>query len=248
MIAKKCDSYTISEIERFSSLYIATIADEHHVVKGHDVYMVDLGGRFGFSALVCADGMHLYYANDYQLHHSTKTVDELRDWYLMTMEHKLFTEEELLAPATSYDEQQRKAHYLHNHYAMRRPRVSIFGDAPKWFAAEKSSMFFSPVGFGWYHDKWFVDHMNELHEGMERATEAMRGNYDYMFKAFVHEMYNHEYPINWQGDWDVINCFTRVDYADEDTAWYLNQTGWNDEVKRAYIDARAKVMHDGEDW
>lgn len=47
--------------------------------------------------------------------------------------------------------------------------------------------------------KDFFSRPNELPSLME--------NHDFAVDAFYYEMVNHEYGINYQGDWDVINCF-----------------------------------------
>ena len=58
--------------------------------------------------------------------------------------------------------------------------------------------------------------------------------------AFLYEMNNHEYQINWQGDWDVVNCFFKVEYGDEkDYADYLNEAGHSE-----LITAFAKAKHE----
>lgn len=65
-------------------------------------------------------------------------------------------------------------------------------------------------------------------------------DYDWAKGAFLYEMGNHEYHINWQADWDVINCFTHVDYDEGEEKGYLNCTDWERQTKQAYIDARSE--------
>lgn len=51
---------------------------------------------------------------------------------------------------------------------------------------------------------------------------------EFAVDAFYYEMCNHEYGINWQGDWDVCNCFTRgePDYGEQKSfADYLTEAG-----------------------
>lgn len=238
----------IHEIEKLTQYEIESMAEEKVDVKGHDVYLVDLGDWFGYSALVCADGHHLKYANDYQLHHRNKTREELRDWYIEKMGQILFTEDELAQRSDNYDERQRKAHYLHNYYSDRRLKVSMFGNAPDWFDDKKNEMVFSFVGFGYYFDAEFVKHMDELKEAFEQANDPLR-DYESAKSAFKYEMYNHEYPINWQGNWDVLNCFSKyqLEYDhkndDQNIDFYFDQLGFSDEIRRAYRDAVSEVMH-----
>ena len=102
-------NYTISDIERMSAADLASFAEEVETIKGHTVYYIDFGGWFGFSACVCADGRHIYYSNDYELHHRDKSRDELRELYRRELSGKLFTDEELQT-VNSYDDYTAKSY------------------------------------------------------------------------------------------------------------------------------------------
>lgn len=83
------------------------------------------------------------------------------------------------------------------------------------------------------------------------GLDTLMEDYGWALDAFYYEMGNHEYHINWQGDYDVINCFTDVEYVDAVSLNdYLDQTNWGEDTKRAYIDARTKFykMADENDW
>lgn len=80
--------YTIRDIEALTETQAAAMAIESVTVKGHQVYFVDFGGYFGYSALVFADGHYIKYANDYELHHQGKSRDELREFYLDSLSKK----------------------------------------------------------------------------------------------------------------------------------------------------------------
>ena len=43
---------------------------------------------------------------------------------------------------------------------------------------------------------------------------------EFAIEAFKYEMGNHEYQINWQGDWDVCNCFSTKELKYEDSKTY----------------------------
>ena len=75
-------------------------------------------------------------------------------------------------------------------------------------------------------------------------------DYDWAKGAFIYEMGNHEYHINWQADYDVVNCFANVDYEEGEEKGYLSLTGWEEQTKRAYIDARNEFYKkcDENDW
>lgn len=80
------------------------------------------------------------------------------------------------------------------------------------------------------------DHAKELGELMENDLDFAR-------EAFVYEMENHEYPINWQGDWDVCTCFGNVEYDEmKDGTDYLLEMGYSPDVVNVYREARREVM------
>lgn len=61
--------------------------------------------------------------------------------------------------------------------------------------------------------------------------------------AFYYEMANHEYHINWQGDWDVCSCFGNCEYDEEKTyVDYLKEEGYSDKTILAYHRARKKFL------
>jgi len=61
--------------------------------------------------------------------------------------------------------------------------------------------------------------------------------------AFKYEMRNCEYPINWQGDYDVCSCFGKCDYADNKNGEdYLRELGFADHVIAIWQQARKAVM------
>ena len=62
--------WDIHRIEALSEHEAQTMALDTEAIKAHSVYFVDFGGYFGYSCLVFRNGHHIYYANDYELHHS----------------------------------------------------------------------------------------------------------------------------------------------------------------------------------
>jgi hypothetical protein len=213
---KNFSEYDIRDIEALTESGAAAFAEEMEEIKGHQVYFIDFGGYFGFSALVFADGQHIYYANDYELHHKGKGREELRALYVAKLNRILFTEAELVAPTSDPDEIDRRRYYLQNYYGMRRKRVSCFqifhNDAEEAAYTQKiKTMVLSPVCFAYYTDRDFVKKCAQLRQGIEAAANANADNFDYWKSAFLYEMDNHEYGINWQADYDVISCFANVD-------------------------------------
>ena len=86
-------NYTIKDIESLTQYEVLKMDHEAIEVNGHQVYLVDFKGYFGYSALVFRAGAHLYYANDYELHHTGKTHEELKAWYEDTLKYKLFSDD-----------------------------------------------------------------------------------------------------------------------------------------------------------
>lgn len=74
-----------------------------------------------------------------------------------------------------------------------------------------------------------IRHMNELKEAMKDTAFAEA--------AFLYEMDNHEYAINWSGDDDVLSCFAMD--AEE-----LVELG----LDSAYRRARSEHMRHAEEW
>lgn len=89
---------------------------------------------------------------------------------------------------------------------------------------------------------WFtIDHDAELRSMMENDLDFAR-------EAIEYEMYNHEYAINWQGDWDVASCFGPVEYdEDKSGADYLSELGFDNKVIQVWNETRRKVIQNG-DW
>lgn len=238
--------YTIRDIEVLTEAQAAEIAIESATVKGHQVYFVDFGGYFGYSALVFADGHHIKYANDYELHHKDKNRDELRKFYLNSLNKKLFTADEM-ETVTNYQDKQAKEYYIRNYYGMRRDYISMFfcGSDKEWEKLRKKTenMIFSPVFMAYYDkkDADFVKRGKKLLSTLEKA-EPKNDNAEYWQSAFLREMFNHEYGINWQADFDVCSCFGDCssvrDY--EDIKELFAACKFSDVQRSAYMAARCE--------
>ena len=71
----------------------------------------------------------------------------------------------------------------------------------------------------------------------DEVKEKLRTDPDFAEAAFLYEMDNHEYAINWSGDEDVLSCFAIT--WDDIEEWGL-QLAWNV--------ARRKHMKHAEEW
>ena len=103
---------TITEIDKLTYDQSKEIAVEEMKIKEHDCLFVEIDDGFGYSILVFKNGKHIYYVNDYELHHGylvkEKGKTALRDYYIKEMNHKLYTDTELLEPIKTYDEYDKK--------------------------------------------------------------------------------------------------------------------------------------------
>lgn len=251
----------IDEIEKMSEELAFALAEEKLTVKEHTVYLVDLEGNFGYSALVFKDGRHIYYADDYALHHDGKTREELREWYISGLNNKLFTEEELTAPIANYSEYDRKEYFLRNYYHMRKPYVSMFrvvhNDAEEEaFKKEVEGMIQNPISFCYMAAdlKPFVEHQIELLETLGKRVEEKKGDFAYWVDAFKREMFNHEYQYNWEADWSVCSAFGNPGKYWGDELWgceerqkYFDALGFNDTQRRAYEEARKEYFKEAKE-
>ena len=203
--------YTIRDIEVLTEEQAAAMSIEAAEIKEHQVYFVDFGGYFGYSALVFADGHHIKHADDYELHHARKSRDELREFYFASFSRKLFTADEM-STVSDYQDKQAKEYYIRNYYGLRRDHISMFFCGPdserENLKKQTENMIFSPVFLAYYDkkDADFVKSGEKLLAALENA-EPDKGNSEYWKSAFLREMFNHEYGINWQADFDVCSCF-----------------------------------------
>lgn len=245
--------WNIDTIQALDERGAQEIALETMQIKGHSVYFTDFGGNFKYSALVFADGRHMYYANEYELHytHMGYSRQTLRERFIDKLNGKLFTEAEITGTITDYGEFRRKADYLHNLYGMRREHISIFGICPsdaerEAYKVRTAAMTYDPICFAYFDDAAFVEHHIALHKALTDTWQARQSDYEVIKSAFVHEMYNHEYAINWQGDWDVLSCWGSLVYCRDDGMEeiedYFDQLHFTDTQRRAYLDARREYF------
>lgn len=76
----------------------------------------------------------------------------------------------------------------------------------------------------------------------DELKKMIENDSNFAKSAFMYEMKNHEYQINWQGDYDVCSCFGDGEYSENKTYnEYLKEMGYSEnvinifrEVKREY--------------
>lgn len=241
------DKWNIRDIESVTEEWCKDIGFDVREIKGHNVYLVDFGGYFKRSLLVFRNGKHIYYANDYELHHPTMaecTDEEIYDYMLKNMEWKLFADDEY-GEITDYDDYDRKAYYLHNYYVMQTERESIFAINPtdeekRAFKEKTKGWTYDPAGFCYIPDAEFVARHIKLMNQLNKAKERKADDFEYYKDAFKSEMYNHEYSINWEADYDTLSAFGNIEWHEDDLNAYFKELGFTETQKKAYMAARAE--------
>ena len=237
---------TCTEIEAMTEEEAKTMTDDIEIIKGFSIYVIDFEGYFKYSAIVYGNGRQIRHANRYELHFTSYNGDKekLRALYIKQLKKMLYTEKELLKPVKDYDDYEKKRHFISNYYPLQFDYISIFfigSDEERAALQEKTkNMFYSAAALAYFHDAETAEKIDSLYKKLQEEREKSETSYKYMYKAFLHELWNHEYIINWQGDWDVFSCFGRVKYGDnKGPAEYMDELKFNDEQKKAFYDARA---------
>lgn len=192
--------FNIDTIQALTIEEARELAQETMEIKEHECIFIDFEGYFGYSVLVFKNGKHIYYADDFELHHSYIVKESgkaaLKQWYIDALNRKLFTDAELMEEVTSYDEYEKKNYFLRNYYIMRYDYVSIFGigaEAKKAFEeARKTYTVYNPISFCYVADENIVNIQSEILKHLEKAFEELKQN-EATFKEMVsRELANHE--------------------------------------------------------
>lgn len=196
---------TITDIERLTYEQAKETAVEMIVIKDHDCFFVDLGGNFGYSVLVFKNERHIYFANDYELHHGymvrTKGKESLKEWYIETLNRKLFTDKELLEPVLSYDDYKRKDNFLRNYWVMRYDYVSIFAigkeDQIKIAEEKKTHPFFNPICFCYVANENIVNEAKKYNFHLQSSFKRLKESNEAFREMVRYELYNHEACVSY---------------------------------------------------
>lgn len=196
-------------LEEVVILHDKLLGSSKENIKGHEVYFVDFGGYFGFSALVFLNGKHLYYADDFQLHHKMKytyhgkevesvphTPETLKDYYIEVFNNKLFTFDELQY-SYNYDDYQKKDYYFRNYWIMQFDRLSAFyisgTDAEKEFKkAEKKYPFYNCYSFCYMKDENIIKLQLETARKLLDSYKNILKDPELFREAVRYELDNHE--------------------------------------------------------
>lgn len=200
--------YTIYEIEKLTYDQAKEIAIETLNVKGHDCFLIDFVGYFGYSILVFKNKKHIRYANDYELHHGwlvkEKGKEALREYYVKKLNEILFTEAELLEPVKDYDEYKRKDYFIRNYWIMRYDYLSIFGigkEACREFDKQKKFYpFYDQFSFCYVNDEEIINEQEKYINNIESEYEKLKEDLDKFREMISYELANHEACITGEAD------------------------------------------------
>ena len=102
---------------------------------------------------------------------------------------------------------------------------------------------------GGFYLRTDADEVKAYFNQPDRLPELMK-DHDFAVSAFRYEMDNHEYAINYQGDWDVVSCFTSkgLEFSESKTyVDYLKEAGLEDLIS-AYQEAKRSHMKAAQEW
>lgn len=182
--------WKIDEIEALTYEEVKELAEEKMEIKEHECFFADFGGYFGYSVLVYKNGYHIYYANDYQLHHPNKEKDELRKWYIEGLNGKLFTDDELMGNIKTYAEYQNKMYFLWNLWFQHFDSLSIYNTDKKDKLDEYP--YFSKIGFKYVKELRIIEQAEQYDRILSEEFEKMKDNLKAFREMVAYELANHE--------------------------------------------------------
>lgn len=191
---------TITQIEQLTYEEALKISVETMEIKEHQIVFANCGEYFKYSALVFKDGKHIYHANDYELHHGyivkEEGIDALRQWYIDTLNNKLFTDSELLEECRSYSEYEKKCHFVRNYYIMQydyRTAWAFGREQNEELEKEKKNYkFFNPVSFCYVNDESIAERQAQFLNHLEREYEKLKNSIEVFREMVSAELANHE--------------------------------------------------------
>lgn len=80
-------------------------------------------------------------------------------------------------------------------------------------------------------------YINMLERHIDEIQELIECDHEVAEEAFLYEMDNHEYAINYSGDEDVLSCFGLTEES-------LTELG----LRRVYLNARKRHMKHAQEW
>ena len=196
---------TIEEIENLTYDKAKEIAVEIMKIKGHECIFAELGKHFGYSVLVFKNGHHVYFANDYELHHDYMVEEHgkegLKEFYIKEMKNMLYTDAELLNEVQTYGEYRKKVYFLRNYWIMQYDHVSAcyIGKEQKEKVEKerKNFPFYNHVSFCYVADEEIIKTSVKYLKHLQNAYEKLKAD-DKTFREMIrYELANHEACYTW---------------------------------------------------
>lgn len=192
--------FTIDMIRALTFEEARQMAIETMEIKEHECIFIDFGGYFGYSVLIFKNEKHVYFADDFELHHGyivrEQGKEALKQWYIEALNRKLYTDAELLEEVASYDEYEKKKYFLRNYYIMRYDYVSMFyiGEKQKKEAEEARKGFdvVNPVSYCYVKDENIVKTQAEILKHLEASFEKLKKSDETFREMVAAELANHE--------------------------------------------------------
>lgn len=108
------------------------------------------------------------------------------------------------------------------------------------------------IGSGCYIAKDWIDAYIDGHEKTQKALRLKFNDEEFAAGAILYEMNNHEYAINWEGDFDVIDSFNLgpLEYSEDayaDDYWHQLNMG-TPTVLSAWLRAKREHMRQMEEF
>ena len=201
------ENLNITTIEALSKAEVEKYATEKICIKGFNVYLVDLGEYFGYSALVFKDDHHIYFANLYEMHYryNNPTDKQLRGKYISLLNNKLFTDEELTT-VKDHDEYEKKTEFIRNYMPQEYDYLTAFcingiykGENLKKYESGKYT-YYSDITFAYFKDTSYQDRAEPLIKKLRKSYNTIMEDLKEFKKAVKKELYNHEACITYEYD------------------------------------------------
>ena len=119
------------------------------------------------------------------------------------------------------------------------------------FEPEKAREYLYSLGAGGYYLKADAPIIHDYMNKPDEIHELMKDE-EFAESAFYYEMGNYEYHINnWQGNYDVLSCFGKITFNDDDSAKdYFKELNFEPQTIQAFYKARKRFLTDAaeNDW
>lgn len=204
-IKKNIKKLNIEQIETLQIEEVRANALEKINIKGFDVYLVDLGKYFGYSALVFKNDHHIYFANLYELHYryNSPIREQLKEKYINLLNDKLFTDEELTT-VKDHEDYNKKTYFIRNYMPQEYDYLTAFcingiykgKDQEKYESGEYTN--YSNIAFAYFKDNSYQNRAKPLIYKLEKSYKEVMENIDNFKEAVRYALYNHEACITYE--------------------------------------------------